>query len=230
MKKEVIIGIIVLLFCCCFSVFGGFAAIGYFESNGQCVYKGPLATVSGGACAANPQEGNSNDDLDNNDTNNNQDDNSNGDDHENDGEDHSDLTYETFDYTLTYSHHLTLDDSNPNRVFLYSENGNDNLNITTSLSGIDVNQSSCEDYSASLLSELLAYDPEEESVDTTVLGGLDACVVDFTADYGTEFGRVSQRQYYINVNGISYYLTITINEDTSSFDELNEAALSFTLN
>jgi len=216
MKKVLIVGCVLLL-CCCVSSIAGFAAIGYFESNGGCVYRGPFASVSSGACMATTGTS-----LVSNNTNsnNNQNVNSNT----------TDQVYTGAYYSLTYPQEFFVDDSDDSLLFVYADNELDNLNISRKNYTITISQSDCEEYAANTLDELYLYDAMLENVGVTTIGGYKACKVDFNADYGTDSGRINQTQYYISVGSKTYFETITINLNESNYDSLDNVARSIQFN
>lgn len=223
MKKLLIVGCVLLL-CCCVTSTAGLGLFAYFESNGECVYKGPLSTVSSGACATNTT-GATNNTVNNtsnsttNSTNNNQNNTS------------EDLEiYFGADYSFEYPSEFIVDDSDSTRLFVYADNESDNLNISSRLLPITVNQTECQNYALDAMDELSTYDAELLSVSVETIGGYDACRSDFTADYGTTSGRVDQTQYYVAVDDQTYFLTITINSDDLNYSSLEDIATSIQFN
>ncbi len=222
MKKLLIVGCVLLL-CCCVSSIAGFAAIGYFESNGSCVYRGPFATVSSGACVAatNGTMNSTNSTNTTNTTNSTNQDSTTG---------STDKVYVGAEYSLTYPQGFIVDDSDNSILFVYAANELDNLNISKRNYAITATQNNCEDYAYSTLDELVDYDAILEDVSVVTIGGYKACKVDFSADYGTSSGIVYQTQYYIAAGASTYFETITINLDDSNFDALDNVARSIQFN
>lgn len=221
MNKKLLIAGCVLLLCCCFSTVIGFGLVGYLENSGQCVYRGPLSSVDSGACAKNNTSLNSV----NSTTNNNSTDSNN-----NQPATSDTKTYEGANFSLDYPSEFIVDESSSDRLFVYAENETDNLNISSQVLRIDVNQTNCEDYALETMNDLVSYDAQLEDVSTTTLDGYNACRVDFTADYGLTTERVVQTQYYIEAGSDTYVMTITINSDFSNFNTLNNIAKSVRFN
>lgn len=217
MKKLVIVGCVLLL-CCCFTSVGATGLFAYFEANGECVYKGPLSSVSSGACASN-ETGAVNTTPNNPSTNNNQ------------NNTNADLEiYSGSDYSFEYPSDFIVDDSDFTRLFVYAGNESDNLNISSRILPITVNQTECQSFAFEAMDELSTYNAELLSVSVETIGGYDACRTDFTANYGTSSGRVDQTQFYISVEDQTYFLTITINSDDANYPFLEDIATSIQFN
>lgn len=220
MNKKLLFAVgCVLVVCCCLSVFGGLGLVGYFESNGQCLYKGPFASVSSGACAVrteNTQQQESQQDVNNN---------------SQQIEPEFDLrTYTGSQYSFMYPDDFTVDSSNPERLFVYAPNESDNLNISSQLLAIEVTQSNCEEYGLSTVDALLSYDALLENVSTTKIGNYNACRIDFSADYGLSTDRVLQTQYYVDLGSETYVFTLTINSEENNYSLLNNIINSVRFN
>ncbi len=211
--KKMIALVIVLILCCCLATGIGFGLVGYFEFNNNCMWKGPLATVSEGACASVPSTTNTNTNED-----------------QGLGQTTTLQTYNSERYTFQYPSSFSIDESSDTgRVFVYAENGFDNLNISADDSKIFVSQTNCESLAEDVMDELFYYAAASDSVSVTTIGSAYACKVEFTADYGTEAGRVRQTQYYVESGEVTYVLTITINKDPSNFGALEGVVYSFRL-
>ena len=223
MKKLLIVGCILVL-CCCVSTFAGFAAIGYFELNGKCAYRGPFAPADAGICSTNAINTTNTTNTTSNSTSNTTT-NSTGTTQTSDNQ-----VYTGYDYSLEYPEGFMVDDADSDILFVYAENLLDNLNISKRSYTIVPSQNECVDLGNSTIDELATYDSILEDVSVVTLDGYKACRLEFTADYGTESGRVNQTQYYIAVGSETYFETITINLDGSNYATLDRIANSIQFN
>lgn len=228
-EKVLIIGCVLLL-CCCISSVVAFGLIGHFEANGACAFKGPLSSASTGPCSANSAvTGTTNTTNKPSDTSlsNSTDSNRMDTDFEASS---STYIYTGADYSLEYPKEFTVDDSDSTRLFVYADNGADNLNISSKSLTITATQADCQEYADQAINELSAYDAQLVGLSVVNIGGYKACKTDFTADYGTDSGVVSQTQYYIAAGTTTYFLTITINEDGLNYSPLDDVATSIQFN
>lgn len=216
--KKLIILLVALVLCCCVLSLAGAFLFGNFEANGQCLYKGPMATVNSGACAGSASTTVNTVDRTANSTN------------STTGTTSQTRTYNGASYSLNYPDTFSIDDSDSTRLFVYASNGLDNLNISKKILAITTTQSDCEDYASQTITDLTDYSAELVDVSTTTINGYGACKVYFTADYGTESGKVSQTQYYIAVGSQTYFETITINQDSTLYTDLDTIAKSIQFN
>jgi hypothetical protein len=213
MSKAMIIILILLL--CCGLLSGSAFLIGNFEINGKCLYRGPYATNSGNLCDiyTTPNEVEENSEASNNDSTLNS----------YDGK-------QVINFTFDYPNEFFVDESNSDIIIVYAQNQEDNLNIKYKDKPISVNKTNCETDGEVFVESLSSYDAQ--IIDATVekVGELDACRVEFTADYGVGNGFVQQIQYTIDANVGRYEITISINEDNSNLAPLEEIVESFRLN
>lgn len=217
-KKVILIGCVVLLFLCSLCASGLFLLFGNFELNNTCIYKGPLATLSG-SCIDTIQS--------NTEPRTNQ----------NIVEDNSNLVpefkvtnqdwlvYSAGAYTIEYPEGFVVDNSDPARLFVFAENGSDNLNISSQFFEIEVNQPNCDEFANNTLTELADADPRNLSVSVVSIWGAQACKVSFTAQYQVN-ERINQTQYYLSSGVETYFLTVSTSQDSDSFQTLDMIAKS----
>lgn len=229
--KKVIIG------CCGCTVIlallgaAAFLGFGSFTLNGDCVFKGPFASVSDGPCAKKTTDNN---DSKNEDSNNPDNNGSTG--SESNNSDNSGLSKYTSasGYSFSYpgdEYDRTIDNDGTIILTAKSSQGsiNDNIRFFASRSSSrlpSINDSNCSAYSDALLSEY-PFTIIRTQVDIVALDSGDkACQVSINSNNGVD--DVFQFQYYVLGKEDRYYvITISSNADGSNLESMAAVVSSF---